>query len=391
MKRIALKNFGPIREANIEFGDLTVLVGTQASGKSLFVQLVKALEDAGAIRADLKSYGFDWLHGENVVADYCSLYFGGGLEQLVQPDTVIVRDGRAINFREIAKPGGRSSSVETVFLVPAQRVLVLQDGWPKPFMAYSAGDPYCMRRFSDSLRVLMEQGVGPGEPIFPQPRRLKAELKQLVDEAIYLGAKLNLETEGMRKRITLSPRDDAASLPYSAWSAGQREFTPLLLGLYWLMPAAKVARRGDLHTVIIEEPEMGLHPQAIVTFGLLLFELMQRGYRVIVSTHSPVILDLIWAIRELSETGESRAMKALANIFGIARLSNQVRDIFRAALEKTHRVYFFERTTSGIVARDISSLDPGAEDEAVSGWGGLSGFSGRIAEVVGDALATKGA
>jgi len=72
---------------------------------------------------------------------------------------------------------------------------------------------------------------------------------------------------------------------------------------------------------------MGLHPQAIATFGLLLLELMQRDYRVIVSTHSPVLLDLAWAIRELRETGESRAMKALARIFGIPRLSNQVRDI----------------------------------------------------------------
>ena len=34
--RIAVKNFGPIREVNVELGDLTVLIGAQASGKSLF-------------------------------------------------------------------------------------------------------------------------------------------------------------------------------------------------------------------------------------------------------------------------------------------------------------------------------------------------------------------
>ena len=32
MKRINVTSFGPIREANIELGDLTVLVGPQASG-----------------------------------------------------------------------------------------------------------------------------------------------------------------------------------------------------------------------------------------------------------------------------------------------------------------------------------------------------------------------
>ena len=38
--RIAVKNFGPIREVNVELGDLTVLIGAQASGKSLFLQMI---------------------------------------------------------------------------------------------------------------------------------------------------------------------------------------------------------------------------------------------------------------------------------------------------------------------------------------------------------------
>ncbi|HKQ71105.1 MAG TPA: hypothetical protein VJT73_17285, partial [Polyangiaceae bacterium] len=168
MKSLEVHSFGPIREANVQFGDLTVLVGPQASGKSLFVQLFKAVNDAGAIRTDLKNYGFDWLHGKNVVADYCSLYFGGGLHNLVQANTLLRSDGRQVTVQSIAKPGGRSSSDATVFLIPAQRVVVLQDGWPKPFMGYSVGDPYCMRRFSDSLRQLMENGLGSGDTIFPQ-------------------------------------------------------------------------------------------------------------------------------------------------------------------------------------------------------------------------------
>ena len=36
--------------------------------------------------------------------------------------------------------------------------------------------------------------------------------------------------------------------------------------------------------------------------------------------------------------------------------------------------------------RDISVLDPGSDDDAISGWGGLSGFSGRIADIVGKAI-----
>jgi hypothetical protein len=391
MNRLEVEAFGPIKRADIEFGDLTVLVGPQASGKSLFVQLLKAVEDAGAIRSDLNNYGFDWRHGDDPVADYCSLYFGGGLQHLVQEQSTIYRNGRAIDFKTVAKPGGRAAPDETTFLIPAQRVLVLQDGWPKPFMGYSVGDPYCMRRFSDSLRFLMEKGLGSAEedPIFPRPRRMKGELQDVVDEAIYIGAKLVLETEGLRKRIMLAPRKGAPALPYSAWSAGQREFTPLLLGLYWLMPPAKTPRRGSLETVIIEEPEMGLHPKAIVSFGLLVLELLQRDYRVILSTHSPVILDLVWAIRELRQVTPKRALKALAKIFCLEHPSWQIQRILESAMTKEYKTYFFDRRPRGVVTRDISSLDPGDADDDIAGWGGLSGFSGRIAQIVGEAISEE--
>jgi hypothetical protein len=387
MKRFEVERFGPLEKADVVFGDLTVLVGPQASGKSLFVQLFKAVEDAGAIRSHLKSYGFDWLHGKEPVRDYCFTYFGGGLEGIVQEDTRLRRDGRPVDFHKVVKPGGRAAQEESVFLIPAQRVLVLQDGWPKPFMGYSVGDPYAMRRFSDALRLVIEQGFEPEDAIFPQPKRLKAELRDRLDEAIYVGAKLKLETEGMRKRIVLAP-NAASSLPYSAWSAGQREFTPLLLGLYWLMPAAKTSTRGKLDTVVIEEPEMGLHPQAIVSFGLLVLELLHRGYRVILSTHSPVVLDLVWAIQQLKTGKTQTAVASLKEIFHIKGGSPQIKALFESALRKSYRTYFFERRGGVVTTRDISSLDPGDEDEVVSGWGGLSGLSGKIAETVGEAMSS---
>lgn len=391
MKRLEVEAFGPIRHADVTFGDLTVLVGPQATGKSLFAQLYKAIEDAGPIRDELRRYGFDWLHGADPTASYCSLYFGGGLQGLVTPKTALRRDGKALAFQGVVKPSGRAAKDETVFLIPAQRVLTLQTGWPQPFMAYSVGDPYSTRHFSDVLRLQMEQGLGASAPIFPHGRRLKAELKRLIDDAIYIGAKLELDVDGMQKRVVLTREGDGASLPFLAWSAGQREFTPLLLGLYWLLPSAKTARRGALETVIIEEPEMGLHPQAIVSFCLLMLELLARGYRVIVSTHSPVILDVVWALRELREVREKAALEALRTIFDLPITSEPVRALLETALQKDYRTYYFDRTADGVIAKDISSLDPGDDDLRISGWGGLSGFSGRLAEAVGAALTRESA
>ena len=40
MNELKVENFGPIGKAHVEFGDLTILVGAQASGKSLFLELL---------------------------------------------------------------------------------------------------------------------------------------------------------------------------------------------------------------------------------------------------------------------------------------------------------------------------------------------------------------
>ena len=58
MNELKVENFGPIGKAHVEFGDLTILVGAQASGKSLFLELLKLLEDKEAIVETLKKYNY---------------------------------------------------------------------------------------------------------------------------------------------------------------------------------------------------------------------------------------------------------------------------------------------------------------------------------------------
>ena len=54
MNELKVENYGPIGKAHVEFGDLTILVGAQASGKSLFLELLKLLEDKDAIVETLR-------------------------------------------------------------------------------------------------------------------------------------------------------------------------------------------------------------------------------------------------------------------------------------------------------------------------------------------------
>jgi predicted ATPase len=55
VERLRIENFGPIVEAEVEFGDLTVFVGPQATGKSLFLQIFKLLQDRGLYGSDSKA------------------------------------------------------------------------------------------------------------------------------------------------------------------------------------------------------------------------------------------------------------------------------------------------------------------------------------------------
>jgi hypothetical protein len=60
--------------------------------------------------------------------------------------------------------------------------------------------------------------------------------------------------------------------------------------------------------------------------------------------------------------------------------------VAEAALVKSYATYVLSYGGDNrVTAHDISSLDPSDDDDAVSGWGGLVGFSSRFAESVRDA------
>lgn len=47
IKSLKLERIGQIQTADVAFSDLTVLVGPQATGKSIFLQFLKLLADTG--------------------------------------------------------------------------------------------------------------------------------------------------------------------------------------------------------------------------------------------------------------------------------------------------------------------------------------------------------
>jgi energy-coupling factor transporter ATP-binding protein EcfA2 len=373
MKTLSVKDLGPIKDAAIEFGDLTVLVGPQATGKSVFLQLLKLLLDVGPIRNEFKRFNLDW---GGSLPNFLELYFGEGMSGVYDADsTHIAFNGEGVALSQMIGKGRRGTE-EDLFFIPAQRVLSLREGLTRPFTDYRAGDPFVVREFSEKLHHLVQSEFARSAALFPQVKKLKSEYRELLSENIFGGFGLKTDAEKFQKRIVLINPTSGVSLPYLVWSAGQREFVPLLLGLYWLIPSTRVSRRGSLKWVVIEEPEMGLHPNAISVVMLLVLELLHRGYKVCVSTHSPHVLDVVWALQVMKRNqGTEQDVRDLFKLHA----TPPTKDLARNTLKKDYRVFFFKRDGT---SADISHLDPGAEEAAEAGWGGLAEFSGNVGDIV---------
>jgi hypothetical protein len=312
--------------------------------------------------------------------------FGEGMGAIWRQESVVKADGKAVDLSGLRKGNGKDQ--ESVFFIPAQRVLTLDQGRPRNFDSFAALDPFVVKSFSEHLRQLMEKGLGGKDnQLFPIKSRLKEVLRDRIDDSIFHGATVTQEVHDLKKRIVINV--GGATLPYMAWSAGQREFMPLLFSLYWLMPSAGTPRRKGVDWVVIEEPEMGLHPQAIQSVLLICLELMHRGYKVVISTHSPLLLEAAWAIRMLQ--ANQGTPEALFELFDLPN-SPGMRDVFNAVLaEKTVNSFYFEPGEQGVTTRDISSLDPCSEYDSIADWGGITQFSSRASDVISRLMQEAGA
>ena len=377
MESLEVNNFGPIEKAKVNFGDLTFIVGPQASGKSLFLELLKYLLDKDFILSNLKR--FNYVVESSNPKKILDLFFGEGMNEVFRENTEIFLNGEKQAINTLLTFSKENQETEQLFYIPAQRILSISDGRPKNFMEFDVATPYVLRSFSETLRLYLQGGIG-NAVIFPAGKRLKEALLTSFDENIFHGGKIVMEEiAGLRK---LKMRIDNTSIPFMTWSAGQKEFMPLLLAFYYLSSGdGQLMKRNEHKYVVIEEPEMGLHPQAIKSVILEILDLIHNGMKVIVSTHSTTLLDFAWAFNIIKKSSRDNKVDAFYEMFDIATdASNE--HLFDGLLEKKVSTVYFSRTGKYVTSSDISSLDAGDENLDVSEWGGLSQFASKTAEIV---------
>src|SRR5208283_3120148 len=85
MRKLTVKNFSVIKDAELEFGKITVLIGPQASGKSLLCKLAYFLDyEISRLAVDAILGGQEWLQFSSTLGKRFTEWFppeGWGLEQ----------------------------------------------------------------------------------------------------------------------------------------------------------------------------------------------------------------------------------------------------------------------------------------------------------------------
>ncbi len=389
MKNLRIRNLGPIGEADIEFGDLTILIGPQASGKTIALETMKLALDYKSIIDVLNKSNYRTGKVENIL----NLYYGAGMSTMWQDDTTIEVDNTPFTKAFLDPSVDKVSAIETVFYIPAQRVTSIIDKAGRGFSLYNDNDtPFVNRIFGDTIQRFIQNGIGQQTVLFPMKTRLKGLVRQRFDNSIYHGARIELDEESEDYRLILKVGE--SKLPTKVWSAGQREFTPLLLGVYCLTgPPQNVLRSQYYNYVVIEEPEMGLHPSAIQDVMLQILELMQgekgskgpkHGYKVIISTHSPLFLDFAWAFNKIKGIKDTQAKyRALHDLMG-TKGSQPMIGMLEGVLDKEIRTYYMgKQEQQGLsMTKDITSLDVWSDDPIIGEWGGMTSFATRATDVL---------
>ncbi len=271
IKRIWLKNYGPFKSANLTLGSLTVLVGPNASGKSIAITALRELFGAEKWKATRFLTSMRRRGAEN--AD-------------VEVGFVTENENRGIKWR--LNRSGQFSRKEKLE-EPAYALLIRLEPVALRKASYSDELEPVMREDGYGLATVLENMILSQGELFSSLVDRTQAIVPTFDGLRVKRAKVNANGNSVIGSELVVGMKQAPDLPASAVSDG----TLMTLGLLTMLMTDPSESAGS-SLVLIDELERGLHPRALLELVNQLRRLTaELGIQILATSHSPYLVDAL--------------------------------------------------------------------------------------------------
>ena len=330
--KITIENFACIQKAEIDFNRITILIGPQATGKSLIAKLLFFFKKIPNIFITEGSEEISKIHSDKTIIELFEKYFPRKYFAN-QPFVIkfIVDGGSVSIYNSFAK--SKAGNIKIEYSDVYNQIRLEYKKYLKYFKAHSSegrDDEDLFMEDADSKarsKVLSKYNQYFDFPIFiPAGRSFYSNIENIIFTLLSKNQDIdpflqefgsfyeNIKRRNWPKRSSSSAIEalkdailrgeffqdkgkdyikfkDGRIIEMPNASSGQQEALPLYLALYWLFYIRTVGGRS--RTVFIEEPEAHLFPDAQHLLVEAIGNIFNRGnnkLNFVITTHSPYIL-----------------------------------------------------------------------------------------------------
>ncbi len=263
--RLYIRNFGPLKEIEIELSQINVLIGANGSGKSVLAKIITIVLDPinytidnGEVLQKFDDYHINYMTNESIIRYYTddSIIFelvDVHINKSIDKPETRPQDFKIRDFKQMIIGG----KVATQY-IPAERSLI--------------------SLFSKSLSSFVVSGI-------PLPKFLlnfSSEYEKARQEIKKLDF-LDMKYVNSGKDLIYYTQDEYVDLEYS--SSGVQSSLPLYLTVKYFANKHKY--------IIIEEPEQNLFPKAQVDTINYIIKQITKENKLFMMTHSPYVLSAL--------------------------------------------------------------------------------------------------